>query len=148
VGELVSGQGSRDPLRRIVRAWRDPGPRPDVHRAAVAKLRREWPTLATAIETAADEPASDGTVRLTLEDLRHLFDLAVDSPTVCSGSFETIDVELLRKIATVIGIEPNTITPSEFLNQYRHDFVSLGVPGGCRVNRCGKPADHPIHVHG
>lgn len=37
-------------VEAIRRAWRNPGPRPDFHRDMQAKLRREWPTLANALD--------------------------------------------------------------------------------------------------
>lgn len=33
-------------------AWNVPGPAPAVHRAAQERLRREWPTLANALDKA------------------------------------------------------------------------------------------------
>jgi hypothetical protein len=39
----------------VVRAWVDPGVRPDVHAHAQAALRREWPVLARAIEALVQE---------------------------------------------------------------------------------------------
>jgi len=60
---------------------------------------------------------------VTIDDLKHLFDLAVDTPLVCSGSFDTDDVDVLRRIATLLGVDPNSITPDEFIAQYPHAFV-------------------------
>lgn len=64
---------------------------------------------------------------LSVESLRRLFDLAVDSPLLCSGSFESDDVDLLRRIARLLGIDPETITPDEFITQYPHAFKPKGV---------------------
>jgi hypothetical protein len=63
-------------------------------------------------------------------DLRHLFDLAVDSPTVCSGSFENDDVDLLRKIAVLINVDPEGITPEDFITNYPHTYRPTGVGFG------------------
>lgn len=41
---------SIDNARALIDAWENPGKRPDIHRAWQRKLRREWPTLAKAIE--------------------------------------------------------------------------------------------------
>lgn len=38
---------------RAVRAWTNPGPHPDYHRAMVARLERDWPTLAQAMKELA-----------------------------------------------------------------------------------------------
>jgi hypothetical protein len=35
---------------RVWRAWNDPGPVPEVHRAAQDRLRRDWPALAGALD--------------------------------------------------------------------------------------------------
>lgn len=39
--------------RRVVQAWREPGPRPDYHAAEQRDLERRWPVLATAIKNLA-----------------------------------------------------------------------------------------------
>lgn len=39
----------------IVRAWKVPGPRPDIHWREQERLRRKWPTLAKAIEELVQE---------------------------------------------------------------------------------------------
>lgn len=109
---------------------------------------------------------------ISREDLRRLFDLATDSPLICSGSFETDDVVVLRRLAELIGVDPNVATPDEFAAQYPHPFKRRPVHAkmlgsetgekaqariaeeradpGCRVGKygrwCGKPADDPIHT--
>lgn len=114
---------------------------------------------------------TDDSITVRLEDVRHLFDLAVDTPLVCSGSFDTDDVELLRRIAVLLGVEPNGITPDEFAAQYPHQHkrrqvyaaMAHGETGpeaqariareradqtcwvGTYGRRCGKPEDNPIH---
>lgn len=45
-------------VERVRVAWRDPGPRPDIHRFATAEVRRLMPTLAAALD-ALDEPEFD-----------------------------------------------------------------------------------------
>ena len=39
-----------DPVERLIAAWTDPGPRPEVHDAAKRRLRADWPTLAYALD--------------------------------------------------------------------------------------------------
>lgn len=68
-----------------------------------------------------------GTVTIRFEDAQRLFDLATDSPLVCSGSFETDDVVVLRRLATLIGVDPAMATPSEFLRDFPHPFVPFNV---------------------
>lgn len=36
----------------VLDAWTDPGPMPRYHREMQAKLRREWPVLARALDAA------------------------------------------------------------------------------------------------
>lgn len=43
------------PLEAIIRAWTEPGPRPDWHRQAQGEVRRAMPTLAHALDKAARE---------------------------------------------------------------------------------------------
>lgn len=64
----------------------------------------------------------DPEATVDVETLRHLFDLAVDTPLVCSGSFDTDDVNVLRRVAALIGVDPEKITPDEFVTQYPHTF--------------------------
>lgn len=81
-------------------------------------------------------------VEIDFEDLRHLFDLAVDTPLVCSGSFDTEEVELLRRIAVTIDVDPNSedVVPEEFRSQYPHAFVPRRVrPEPLRVWPNGAP---------
>ena len=37
----------------VVKAWTDPGPMPGYHRYMQAKLRKEWPVLAEALDVLA-----------------------------------------------------------------------------------------------
>lgn len=47
---MSEGQGA---VERVVQAWTDCGPVPAYHFAQQLRLRREWPTLASAIEELA-----------------------------------------------------------------------------------------------
>ena len=66
-------------------------------------------------------------ITISVEDARHLFDLAVDTPLVCSGSFETDDVALLRKLAQLIGVDPARATPDEFVRDFPHSFKPFNI---------------------
>lgn len=44
-------------IQPVIDAWNDPGRRPDIHAKFQAKLRREWPVLAQALEALAKAPA-------------------------------------------------------------------------------------------
>jgi hypothetical protein len=84
-----------------------------------ARVARE-PMTNTPDPTRNPMTEPDTTPPITLDDLKHLFDLAVDTPLVCSGSFDTDDVNVLRRVATMLGVDPNSITPDEFASQYPH----------------------------
>lgn len=92
----------------------------------------EWDGALAAARTYIGRHAT-AMVTIGFEDARHLFDLAVDTPLVCSGSFDTDDVNVLRRIAVLIGVDPNGITPDEFASQYPHRKVcSLRETSGAR----------------
>ncbi len=133
----------------------------------------EWDGAMAAARAYAERSCDGEAFPVTIrrEDVRHLFDLAVDTPLVCSGSFDTDDVNLLRRIAELLGVDPNKITPDEFASQYPHPYMRRPVFAEMRFNetpdqarariaeeridpacqvgtygrRCGKPTDDPIH---
>lgn len=114
-------------------------------------------------------------IEIDIEDLRRLYDLATDSPLICSGSFETEDVRVLRRLGIKIGADLTAATPDEFSRDFPHEFkrattdylkmwigrerrfetdnevmVRLGeLPTGCiegtRSRPCNRDANHPIH---
>ena len=54
----LAGPGDRERLAAldlILQAWDNPGPQAGYHREWQGRLRREWPTLARAIESAPRE---------------------------------------------------------------------------------------------
>lgn len=67
----------------------------------------------------------DELITIRKEDLRHLFDLAVDTPLLCSGSFDTDDVNVIRMTAGLIGADPAAVTPAEFIRDYPHEFKPI-----------------------
>jgi hypothetical protein len=84
----------------------------------------EWDgALAAARAYGAQMAMTTSTVALALDDARRLFDLAVDTPLLCSGSFETDDVVVLRRLATTIGVDPALATPDEFVRDFPHPFA-------------------------
>jgi hypothetical protein len=66
-------------------------------------------------------------VSIDIDDARRIFDLAVDSPLVCSGNFETEDVVVLRRFAAQIGADPAAATPDLFARDFPHAFVPFDV---------------------
>lgn len=72
---------------------------------------------------------SDERITLSLEDARHLFDLAIDTPLLCSGSFETDHVVVLRKLAALINVDPATATPDDFVRDFPHTYKPFNIHG-------------------
>lgn len=66
-------------------------------------------------------------IKIPFEDAQRIFDLAVDSPLVCSGSFETDDVKVLRRFAELIGVDPGKATPEEFVRDFPHVYKPFNV---------------------
>lgn len=97
-----------------------------------------WRSIREKIEDAPDghvERLTDAIMRvlgseavvLPLDDARRLFDLATDSPLICSGSFETDDVVVLRRLAVLIGADMAAATPSEFVRDFPHPFAPFSA---------------------
>jgi hypothetical protein len=61
-------------------------------------------------------------IEMDEDDLRRLYDLATDSPLMCSGSFETDDVRVLRRLGRRIGADLSVATPDEFARDFPHAF--------------------------
>ncbi|UOF81957.1 hypothetical protein [Caudoviricetes sp.] len=74
--------------------------------------------------TVHDEPdfapvyESEGEVTIDKSVLRALLDLATGSMDFGSGFWDNEQTEIARKVATVLGIEPRTVTPGNFKCQY------------------------------
>lgn len=84
------------------------------------------------------------------EDLKALFDVAVGSLNFTSGFLDTDEVNMLRRIAVLIGADPMEGTPDGFAKQYPHPFterVKTWPPSSwadcCR--RCDQRADDKVH---
>lgn len=56
-GPLDSGDYA---IRSVVEAWQQPGAMPARHAAAQERLRREWPTLAIALDRLAASSTAGG----------------------------------------------------------------------------------------
>lgn len=81
--------------------------------------------------TVRDEPDFEPTydedepVTLRKGDLRALLDVATGSMDYGSGFLDNEQVEALRLIAPLLGIHPDTVTPTNFICQYTgtHNWV-------------------------
>jgi hypothetical protein len=82
-------------------------------------------------------------IAIPAESLRALFDIAVGSLDFGSGFLDSQEVEHLRAVAVLLGIDPIEATPPEFKSQYPHGVAWDGT--GCSVTRCAKGANDPIH---
>lgn len=63
-------------------------------------------------------------VQVPTEDLKALFDIAVGSLNFSSGFLDSEEVEVLRRTAVLIGVDPMVGTPKEFALRMPHPFAS------------------------
>jgi len=85
-------------------------------------------------------------VYIRTEDLRALFDLAVNSMDFGSGFWDSEDVAVARKIAQSLGIDPMIGVPFGFRSNYRHKFKPN--PPSFNMDRCwwcSQTEDHVAH---
>ena len=61
-------------------------------------------------------------ITLPKESVQILFDAMVDSMDFGSGRFDTEEVEALRGVAVVLGVDPDVATPEEFQSRYPHAY--------------------------
>lgn len=83
-------------------------------------------------------------IEIELADLQRLYDLATDSPLMCSGSFETDDVRVLRRLALKIGADITAATPDEFVRDFPHAFDPPSYEAERRYHHHGGPLGAPI----
>ncbi len=82
------------------------------------------------------------------EDLKVLFDALVSSMDFGSGFLDTEEVEALRNIAVLLGVDPTDATPSAFAAQYLHGFrprPSSWPPSDDLCGHCRRTVGDPIH---
>lgn len=77
----------------------------------------------------ANQPTA---VAIPTDDLRALFDIAVGSMNFTSGFLDSDEVNLLRKVAVIIGVDPMVATPKEFARRIAHPFT---LPASERLER-------------
>ena len=78
-------------------------------------------------------------IEIDIDDLRRLYDLATDSPLMCSGSFETDDVRVLRRLGRTIGADLSVATPDEFVRDFPHAFKPSDYHSERRYIRSAAP---------
>lgn len=86
------------------------------------------------------------TAEITLyrEDLRALFDIAVNALDFGSGMLDDAEVETLRRVAVVLGVDPLEATPRSHMKNYPHTYVDTGYGYGY-CDRCGRGDDEFPH---
>jgi hypothetical protein len=67
------------------------------------------------------------TTPVPTNDLKALFDIAVESMDFSSGFLDDDEVAVLRRIAVSIGVDPMLGTPSNYVKKYPHVFVGEEV---------------------
>jgi hypothetical protein len=88
------------------------------------------------------------TMTLPADDLRAVFDIAVGSMDFGSGFLDDAEVETLRRVAVVIGVDPMEATPSIFAAKYHHAFHPYTFKGGAKsshCSRCFRVEDDELH---
>lgn len=79
--------------------------------------------------------------RIKKETLQALFDIAVGSMDFGSGFLDKEEVDVLRDVAELLGVNPSVGTPPEYRTKYPHLWHQ-----DCDLGwMCGKPQDDPIH---
>ncbi len=85
---------------------------------------------------------TDPTVAVPTEDLRTMFDIAVGSLNFVSGFLDSDEVDVLRRVAVQIGVDPMAGTPKEFALRTAHphtpEYPSWST-GPCKW--CGRDLD-------
>lgn len=71
------------------------------------------------------------------EDLKTIFDLAVNSLDFGSGFWDQPEVDVARRLAEILGLDPfGVATPREMKANYPHVFVPIWHSVFCRCGRC------------
>ncbi len=95
------------------------------------------------VEAHRGEPTvTDPTIAVPTEDLRTMFDIAVGSLNFGSGFLDSDEVDVLRRVAVQIGVDPMAGTPKEFALRTAHPFVpeyDNWAEGPCKW--CGRHND-------
>lgn len=86
------------------------------------------------------------TTPIETDDLRALFDIALKTGDFVSGLLDREEIDLLRKLAVRLGVDPMEATPSKYAGSYPHAPKPRDWdPEDCEWD-CRKPIDDPIHT--
>jgi len=83
---------------------------------------------------------------MTEDDLREMFDIICCSMDFGSGFLDTPQVDLLRRVAVELGIDPMEATPSNQAENYPHTYrpYTNGY-SNTYCQKCYKPEGHRSH---
>lgn len=85
-------------------------------------------------------------IAVPLAELRHLFDIStVGSMSFGSGFLDTEEVDVLRRIAVRLGVDPMEGTPSNFRREYPH-VLKPGSYNACDACAYGRATAVPQHI--
>lgn len=97
-------------------------------------VRKEKALTYSVYEEEDFERVYDEDDELTVRkgDLRALLDVATSSMDFGSGFLDNEQVEVLRKIAEVLDVDPTIVTPHNFVCVYngKHSWQAPGLPAG------------------
>lgn len=82
------------------------------------------------------------------DDIREMFDIICCSMDFGSGFLDTPQVDLLRRVAVELGVDPMDATPPNHATNYPHAFEKyegLSILGGTLCKHCLKGRDHRCH---
>jgi hypothetical protein len=85
-----------------------------------------------------NEAAMSETITMDRKTLQIAFDCAVNSMDLGSGLFDDEEVEVLRAVAVLLGVDPMVATPQNFVCKYekKHKPYTDGRFGV--ANRCSR----------
>lgn len=82
------------------------------------------------------------------DDIREMFDIICCSMDFGSGFLDTPQVDLLRRVAVELGVDPMEATPGNQAENYPHPFeeyLGKSIFGDTLCKHCFKDKDHRCH---
>jgi hypothetical protein len=76
-----------------------------------------------AIARTGPTTVTDPAITVPTGDLRTLFDIATGSLNFGSGFLDSDEVDALRRVAVLIGVDPMAGTPTEFAVRIAHAYT-------------------------
>lgn len=82
---------------------------------------------------------------ISKDDIREMFDIICCSMDFGSGFLDTPQVDLLRRVAVELGVDPMEATPFNQAANYPHAYDQRINLLGSICNTCYKTKDHRCH---